>query len=86
MQSRLQHGDENEEKGASLSRSIPSMAAVYATIGIGKRHTGQACVLGPLLIWLCISHTGVHLYISYMGVHLIYGRASHNMDVHLIQA
>jgi hypothetical protein len=48
MQSRLQHGDENEEKGASLSRSIPSMAAVYTTIGIGKRHTGQACVLGPL--------------------------------------
>lgn len=41
MQSRLQHGDENEEKGASLPRSIPSMAAVYTTIGIGKHYTGQ---------------------------------------------
>jgi hypothetical protein len=48
MQSRLQHGDENKEKGASLPRSIPSMAAVYTIIGIGKRHTGQACVLSPL--------------------------------------
>jgi hypothetical protein len=30
-----------EEKGASLPRSMPSMAAIYTTIGIGKCHTGQ---------------------------------------------
>jgi hypothetical protein len=49
MRSRLQHGDENKEKGASLPRYIPSMAAVYTIIGINERHTGQACVLGPLI-------------------------------------
>ena len=41
-----------EEKGASLLRSAPYMAAIYATIGIGGRHTGQACGLGSLFVML----------------------------------
>jgi hypothetical protein len=37
-----------EEEGASLLRAIPYTAASYTTIGIGERHTDQACVLGSL--------------------------------------
>jgi hypothetical protein len=42
----ITRGDEIEEKGASVLQAIPSTAAGYTTIGIGERHTGQACVLG----------------------------------------
>jgi hypothetical protein len=44
----ITRGDEIEEKGASVLQAIPSTAASYTTIGIGERHTGQACVLGSL--------------------------------------
>jgi hypothetical protein len=56
MQSRLQHGDKIKKREHPLPRSIPSMAAVYTTIGIGKRHTGQACVLGPLLVLITVAY------------------------------
>jgi hypothetical protein len=37
-----------DKKGASLLRANPSTATAYTIIGIGERHTGQACVLRSL--------------------------------------
>jgi hypothetical protein len=38
-----------DEKEHPCSGLYPCTAASYTTIGIGGRHTGQACVLGSLL-------------------------------------
>jgi hypothetical protein len=38
-----------DEKEHPCSGLYPYTAAPYTTIGIGERHTGQACVLGSLI-------------------------------------
>jgi hypothetical protein len=37
------------KKEHPCSELYPSTAAAYTIIGIGERHTGQACVLGSLV-------------------------------------
>jgi hypothetical protein len=48
------------EREYPCSRLYLYTAASYTTIGIGERHTGQACVLGSLMIAILETTREIH--------------------------